>query len=929
VTDAAGNNVLYSYPTGAAPNSSSLSMSFNGGSSAIGGFTTTDGLGRVSIRQRPQGANSSTYDSTAYSYDSRGRLNCSTSVPYSAVLGSYSAPNSANGVCRAYDALDRTAQWTDPGGGTVTTAYNLNDATQTTGPAPSGENVKQRSYEYNGAGQITSVCEVTTLAGSGSCSQNTAHTGYLTKYTYQASRLVQTKQNAQATAQTRTTQYDGLGRVTSETIPEWSAGTGVAGTMNYIYDSDSGCNSSSTGDLIKTVDNSSNLTCRTYDSRHRVLNVSVPSGPYSGVTPNMYYVYDAATYDGTAMRNAAGNLAEAYTMSGSTLMSDLFFSRSFSTSGATSGGAIMQLWEKTPNSSGYYQTTDTSFPNGALGLRHTNYGVPDVSYGIDGEGRPKTATDTTNNYNLVTGASFNTAGTATSISYGNGDSDSFGFDSGTNRPTSLLYTITGNSPFTVTTNLTWNANWSLQQMQIIDTNDSSKNQICTYSADDLRRIASVNCGSNTWAQNFAYDAFGNINKNGVGNATSYIAAYSPITNQVSGGPSYDSNGNQLNSTGLSSISWNAAGVPVSVTPLSGGSISGTYDALGRLVETTSGGTTKQFLYGSSSEKVAVVQGSTLIRGTIALPGGETALYNASSGPPIIRHKDWLGSSRLATTWAHVVQSKTAYAPFGETYNETGTADRSFTGQDQDTVTGSVATGIYDYLFRKYDPAAGRWLSPDPSGWGAVSLEDPQSLNRYAYVENQPLNAVDIAGLDYCVSSDGSYFDAGGGGCGDWQRQSGPPAPPPPPTSSDCNSANTVCVNGGNPPAPPDPPPPDPPSPPPGCASFGDCQQPNPGNPGNVTGQGTGGSSGGNSDPNTGPDQALKKITEEMAKKGTPMGGMPFKTVAKLIDCISNLAKDDGKKLRDITQNNRNGVDPLANFQQCIQNAIDSMTNPFQ
>jgi hypothetical protein len=67
----------------------------------------------------------------------------------------------------------------------------------------------------------------------------------------------------------------------------------------------------------------------------------------------------------------------------------------------------------------------------------------------------------------------------------------------------------------------------------------------------------------------------------------------------------------------------------------------------------------------------------------------------------------------------------------------------------------------------------------------------------------------------------------------------------------------------------------------------------------------------------------------MAKKGTPMGGMPFKTVAKLIDCISNLAKDDGKKLRDITQNNRNGVDPLANFQQCIQNAIDSMTNPFQ
>jgi len=87
----------------------------------------------------------------------------------------------------------------------------------------------------------------------------------------------------------------------------------------------------------------------------------------------------------------------------------------------------------------------------------------------------------------------------------------------------------------------------------------------------------------------------------------------------------------------------------------------------------------------------------------------------------IRHKDWLGSSRLATTWAHGVYSKEAYAPFGETYNEAGTPDRSFTGQDQDTVTGSTGTGIYDFLFRKYDPSAGRWLSPDPGGWRILSF----------------------------------------------------------------------------------------------------------------------------------------------------------------------------------------------------------------
>ncbi|MGA3080001.1 MAG: RHS repeat-associated core domain-containing protein [Terracidiphilus sp.] len=144
----------------------------------------------------------------------------------------------------------------------------------------------------------------------------------------------------------------------------------------------------------------------------------------------------------------------------------------------------------------------------------------------------------------------------------------------------------------------------------------------------------------------------------------------------------------------------------------------------------------------------------MIKATIPLPGGETAVYN-STGLNFIRHTDWLGSSRLATTWAHAVYSKEAYAPFGETYNEAGTADRSFTGQDQDTVTGPNAQGVYDFLFRKYDPAAGRWLSPDPSGWKAVNQAYPQSLNRYAYVQNDPMSLTDPNGLE-CVWDDGSF-----------------------------------------------------------------------------------------------------------------------------------------------------------------------------
>ncbi len=121
---------------------------------------------------------------------------------------------------------------------------------------------------------------------------------------------------------------------------------------------------------------------------------------------------------------------------------------------------------------------------------------------------------------------------------------------------------------------------------------------------------------------------------------------------------------------------------------------------------------------------------------------------------------------MATTWAHAVYSKEAYSPFGETYKEAGTPDRSFTGQDQDVAPGAGGSGTYDFLFRKYDPAAGRWLSPDPAGWGAVDQTTPQSLNRYAYVENNPMSLTDLYGLypvpcpngsGLVVSSDGSFY----------------------------------------------------------------------------------------------------------------------------------------------------------------------------
>lgn len=222
-----------------------------------------------------------------------------------------------------------------------------------------------------------------------------------------------------------------------------------------------------------------------------------------------------------------------------------------------------------------------------------------------------------------------------------------------------------------------------------------------------------------------------------------------------------------------SYTWNADGQLAQVD----GGVTPTYDALGRMVEDGKG---SQILYGPGGGKLAVMNGQTLRNAFVPLPGGATAVFNAS-GLAYYRHPDWLGSSRFASTPTAPtgMYSSKAYAPFGEVYGESGTQDHSFAGHDEDTTT-----GIYDAWFRRYSPVQSRWLSPDPAGLAAVNLGNPQSWNRYAYTLGKPLSLIDPLGMQAgsryhrvfifddgcgvgCVGPDGmTTFDRlANGGCG--------------------------------------------------------------------------------------------------------------------------------------------------------------------
>src|SRR5262249_12809562 len=92
------------------------------------------------------------------------------------------------------------------------------------------------------------------------------------------------------------------------------------------------------------------------------------------------------------------------------------------------------------------------------------------------------------------------------------------------------------------------------------------------------------------------------------------------------------------------------------------------------------------------------------------------------------HNDHLGSTSLVTKADGAIGEMAVYRPYGEVFrNEPSLDERyKFTGQELDS-----ETGLYYYGARYYDAGLGKFITPDRTD--AVSIFNPQTLNRYAYV----------------------------------------------------------------------------------------------------------------------------------------------------------------------------------------------------
>jgi RHS repeat-associated protein len=108
--------------------------------------------------------------------------------------------------------------------------------------------------------------------------------------------------------------------------------------------------------------------------------------------------------------------------------------------------------------------------------------------------------------------------------------------------------------------------------------------------------------------------------------------------------------------------------------------------------------------------------------------------------------DPLGTRRVQTDYAGVVEQTCSSLPYGDNLNCTNSTqyptEQHFTGKERDTESGNDYFGA-----RYYASSMGRFMSPDSPG--DQKKEDPQSMNLYAYARNRPLTDKDPTGHFDC------------------------------------------------------------------------------------------------------------------------------------------------------------------------------------
>lgn len=157
-------------------------------------------------------------------------------------------------------------------------------------------------------------------------------------------------------------------------------------------------------------------------------------------------------------------------------------------------------------------------------------------------------------------------------------------------------------------------------------------------------------------------------------------------------------------------------------------------------------------YYSGDENVgyAEVRNSSGIFGTVFIyhQGQLVARINPDNNT-FYYHPDHLGSTNVVTNASGAVVEETTYEPYGQVL-EGGSSRYLFTAKELDR-----GSDLYYYGARYYDPFTTRFTQADTN---IPNIYNPQDLNRYSYVRNNPYKYVDPSGNEPTLSQLGGVKD---------------------------------------------------------------------------------------------------------------------------------------------------------------------------
>ena len=197
---------------------------------------------------------------------------------------------------------------------------------------------------------------------------------------------------------------------------------------------------------------------------------------------------------------------------------------------------------------------------------------------------------------------------------------------------------------------------------------------------------------------------------------------------------YDAAGNVIND-GMHTYQYDSENRLVSVD--GGATASYGYDQQNRRYKKTVGSAVTHYVW-QGGQVLSEHNGGTGAVQVDYIASGGRLLAKVASGTASYFLSDRLSARLVLDTSGNVV-GRQATLPFGEDFAESGTQQKQhFTSYERDSETGT------DYAVnRQHNPNIGRFNRVDPIT-GSTSF--PQSLNRYAYVYNDPINRADPRGL---------------------------------------------------------------------------------------------------------------------------------------------------------------------------------------